>query len=72
MATPHVCPKCNGLKKILNLFVLGGSTASTVEMVDCPTCDGSGVVWQTTLADVCGSSSGLDYHAPQSVTAPGR
>lgn len=35
---PHVCPKCQGTK--------------AVKGVCCPTCEGSGVVWETTVHDV--------------------
>ena len=32
MSKPYTCPKCNGLKKVDNK--------------NCPTCEGTGVVWK--------------------------
>jgi len=37
MSEPHICPQCNGVKKVNN--------------IPCPTCDGTGVVWFTKVQD---------------------
>jgi DnaJ-class molecular chaperone len=38
LTTPHTCPKCEGRK------VLG------IAGDDCPTCEGTGVVWEPEIA----------------------
>lgn len=37
---PHTCPKCNGWKTTM------ADSATHINMVECPVCDGTGVVWE--------------------------
>lgn len=46
MAVPHLCPNCKGSKRVRSQL-----TPNSVLENSCPTCDGTGVVWETTLSD---------------------
>jgi hypothetical protein len=39
---PHVCPKCNGWKKVQEVVV----SCTAINYVDCPVCGGEGVLWR--------------------------
>jgi hypothetical protein len=54
VSTPHVCPKCNGERT-------STPKASTFPL-NCPTCQGSGVVWEPDPIDA--SSGGLRAWPP--------
>mgnify|MGYP001587000633 CR=1 FL=1 len=43
MSKPHVCPKCDGMKKIVDARC---GAASSITWIDCPPCGGQGIVWE--------------------------
>jgi hypothetical protein len=48
MPKPHTCPTCQGYKEI----TAPTRESEKLELIACPTCDATGVVWETTLQDV--------------------
>lgn len=47
MSNPHLCPKCNGMKVIPNPGLAADDVGVvTLQMIQCPTCEGVGVLWE--------------------------
>jgi DnaJ-class molecular chaperone len=50
MAEAHVCPRCGGERKVHN--------ARSGQAEDCPTCEGTGVVWREQQQEAAHADAG--------------
>jgi hypothetical protein len=53
MAEAHVCPRCEGEKRVHN--------ARSGQAEDCPTCGGTGVVWDRRTEEASDSGSSKEH-----------
>lgn len=66
---PHLCPACMGYCRILDRNPLC-QTGNSTPLIECPTCEGYGVLWDPALVDLEARVAALEKVAhPQAVLA---